>query len=130
MHNLVVITVVPIHPHLVNHLWTQQDLIQMVLTATKEAIPEAEVRNTVVIWLVTTNTNETLATLAYLQQLDDEHVYKFIKHIDQDTQSTKAITYYVGIIQPHLAPCHLILKCMMLPAVSPRQLMSFFLTLL
>ena len=79
-----------------NHLWTQEDLVQMVSSATKEAIPvpkniEEEVRNSVVIWLVTMNTNETLATQVYLQQLDDKHVYKVLK-----TQNGQDITYYVG----------------------------------
>ena len=68
----------------------------MVSLATKEAIPipkniEEEVRNSVVIWLVTMNTNETLATRVYLQQLDDKYVYKVLK-----TQNSKDITYYVG----------------------------------
>ena len=79
-----------------NHLWTQEDLVQMVSSATKEAIPipkniEEEVRKSVVIWLVTMNTNETLATQVYLQQLDDKYVYKVLK-----TQNSQDITYYVG----------------------------------
>ena len=82
---------------LVNHLWTQYDLLQMVSAAT-EAIPipkniEEEIRNSVVIWLVTMDTNETLATQVYLQQFDDKYAYKVLK---QDTQNSQVITYYVG----------------------------------
>ena len=81
---------------IVNHLWTQEDLVQMVSSATKEAIPilkniEEEVRKSVVIWLVTMDTNETLATQVYLQQFDDKYVYKVLK-----TQNSQDITYYVG----------------------------------
>ena len=81
--------------NLASHLWTQQDLVQMVSVDTKEAIPlpkdiRDEVLNSVVIWLVTMNKNETSATHVYLQRLDDKYVYK---HIDQKTED---ITYYIG----------------------------------
>ena len=73
----------------------------MVSTATKEAVPlpkeiEDEVLNSVVVWLVTVNINETLATHHYLQQLDDKKVYKVLKHVNEGGHQTNDIVYYIG----------------------------------
>ena len=54
---------------------------------------ETEVLHSVMVLLVTRNTNETLATYSYLQPLDGhESIYRF----DQGGQQIKAVTYYIG----------------------------------
>ena len=80
---------------------TQYDLKEMVSNATKQAIdlPEqitARVLDSIVVLLVTINITETLATQVYLQQLNEESVYKYLKDIDQGEQQVKNITYYIG----------------------------------
>ena len=73
----------------------------MVSAAAKEAITlpkklEDKVLDSVVVWLVTVNINETLATQVYLKQLDDyENVYKVSKHISKRGQQANII-YYIG----------------------------------
>ena len=53
--------------------------------------------HSVLVWLVTVDTNETLAAKIYLQQLDGhEKVYQFSEHINQSGQQTKDIIYYIG----------------------------------
>ena len=81
-----------------NHVWTKHDLDERISNATKEAIwlPKAimsAVLQSVLVLLVTTNINETLAAQGYLQQLHGyENVYKF----HQNEQGGKFITYYIG----------------------------------
>ena len=51
----------------------------------------------VLVWLVTVDTNEILAAKIYLQKLDGhEKVYQFSKRISQSGQQTKDIIYYIG----------------------------------
>ena len=73
----------------------------LVSKSTKEAISlpkdiEAKILQTVIVWLVTVNTDEILATLGYLQELDDYNcVYNFSANITIEQQS-KEIIYYIG----------------------------------
>ena len=74
----------------------------MVSDATKEAIdlPESkknEILRSIEVLLMTININETLAIQGYLQNLDGHtNVYKFLKLIDLDGQTTKYVTFYIG----------------------------------
>ena len=75
----------------------QHDLKEMALNATEEAIdlPEHikdEVLSTIVVLLMTTNTNETFAVQGYLQNLDS-HTDVYKEHIDLGGQR---ITFYIG----------------------------------
>lgn len=53
---------------------------------------ESEVLQSVMVLLVTRNTNENLATYSYLQPLYYYNIYRF----DQSGQQTEIFTYYIG----------------------------------
>lgn len=80
-------------------LWTEHNLNEMVSATTKEAVLlpqeiEDKVLDSVVVWLVTVNINETLATQVYLKELDGyENVYKVSKYI---SKSGAKVIYYIG----------------------------------
>ena len=79
-----------------DNLWTQHDLEKVLNTQDDNPLPkviETEVLHSVMILLVTRNTNETLATYSYLQPLDGhESIYRFV----QGGQQIKVVTYYIG----------------------------------
>ena len=83
---------------ILDQLWTQDILHQIVFTNTKEDVllaknMEAEVLQSVLVVLVAVNTNEILATHCYLEPLDDRGcIYQF-KTVYQDT---KQVIYYIG----------------------------------
>ena len=80
----------------------QHDLVKMVSDTIKEATDlqeneEDKVLHSVLVLLVTINTNETLAMLCYLQKLDGHaNVYKYSKQVDLGGQTSKFITFYIG----------------------------------
>jgi len=80
--------------HLIDNLWTRNDLEQMVL----EDIPlpqaiKSEVQQSIMVLLVAVDIDETLATRSNLQPLDGhKSIYKF----DQGGQQTRCAVYYVG----------------------------------
>ena len=85
---------------LLDHLWTQHELDQIILT-TKKVIPlpksiEAKVLQSVVALLLTGSINRTLATRCYLEPLNDhENIYRF-KKIVYHGQHAKVVRYYIG----------------------------------
>ena len=75
---------------------------ELISKPTKEAILlpkniKDKVLQSVVVWLVTVNTNEILAAQSYLRELDYHRcVYKFSINIHQSEQQSKEIIYYIG----------------------------------
>ena len=95
------VVIVCAYVKLYTDLWTEESLNEMVSAATKEAIPlpkkiKDKVLDSVIIWLMTVNINETLATQVYLKQLDGyKNVYKVSKHTSKSGQQANVI-YYIG----------------------------------
>lgn len=83
---------------ILDKLWTQDNLHQIIFATTKEDIPlpedvKAEVLQSVLVVLVAVNINGTLATHCYLQPLDK---HEYIYHFESMDQGGHQIIYYIG----------------------------------